>query len=118
MPRKLIFFSIGVCLTVFAFAQEPTKVFSRDGFSREHFSELKKKFGSNKTYPPQYEEQILIALSYYPELENTPIHFRIKEKHTPLSTRSAWYGLLKEQERRGYVVTISSNTEEMLTPIL
>jgi len=118
MPRRLISFLFSVYLTVFAFAQEPTKVFNRDGFSGEYFSNLKKQFGANKTYPTQYEEQILIALSYYPELVDVPIHFRIKEKHTPLTTRSSWYGLLKEQERRDYVVTISSSTEKMLIPIL
>ena len=118
MPPKIISFSLSVCLSVFIFAQEPTRVFSRDGFSQDYFSELKKKCGTHKTYPLQYEEQILIALSYYPELQNVPIHFRIKEKHTPLSTRSSWPGLLKEEERRDYVITISSSTEEMLMPIL
>jgi len=93
-------------------------VFSHDSLSQGHFSELKKNFGAHKTYPPQYEEQILIALSYYPELKNVPIHFRIKEKHTPLATRSSWSGLLKEHERRDYVITISINTEQMLKPIL
>jgi len=118
MPRRLIFFSFSVCFTVFVFAQEPTKVFNRDSLSQWYFSELKKNFGTYKTYPPRYEEQILIALSYYPELKNVPIHFRIKEKHTPLSTRSSWSGLLKEPQKRDYVITISSNTEQMLRPIL
>jgi hypothetical protein len=118
MPRRLISLSISVYLSVLIFAQEPTKVFSRDSLSQEYLSALKKNFGTHKTYPSQYEEQILIALSYYPELEKVPIHFRIKKKHTPLSTRSSWAGLLKEENRRDYVITISSNTEEMLTPIL
>jgi hypothetical protein len=118
MPRRLISFSFSVCFTVFIFAQEPTKVFNHDSLSQSYFSELKKNFGIYKTYPPRYEEQILIALSYYPELKNVPIHFRVKEKHTPLSTRSSWSGLLKEQQKRDYVITISSNTEQALTPIL
>jgi hypothetical protein len=118
MPKRLISFSYCVFLAVGAFAQQPTKIFSRDSLSQEYLFKLKQRFGAHKTYPPQYEEQILIALSYYPELENVPIHFRIREKHTPLATRSSWSGLMKEQERRDYVITISDNTEEMLTPIL
>jgi len=118
MPKRIISFSLIVCLPIFIFGQEPTRVFTPDGFSNDYFFELGRKFGKYKTYPPQYEKQILIALSYYPELANVPINFRIKEKHTPLSTRSSWAGLLKEQESRDYVITISSSTEEVLMPIL
>ena len=118
MTKITFTFFLGIFITIVAFAQEPVRNFTPNGCSSDYLLKLKNEFGKNKEYPQLYETQILIALSYYPELRNTPIHFRIKERHTPLSTRSSWAGLLKTEERRGYVVTISDSTEGMLTPIL
>ena len=100
------------------FAQEPIKNFTSDQLSHADLLQLKNEFGINKTYPRQYETQILIALSFYPELRDTPIHFRIKERHAPLNTRSSWTGLFKVHQKRDYEITISNSTEQMLTPIL
>ena len=102
----------------FIFGQEPMKNFTSDQLSPSDLLQLKTQFGINKNYPQQYEKQILIALSYYPELKDTPIHFRIKERHTPLNTRSSWTGLFKVHQKRDYTITISDSTEQMLTPIL
>ncbi|HET9825408.1 MAG TPA: hypothetical protein VFP87_08740 [Chitinophagaceae bacterium] len=107
-----------VLFPVFLLAQEPTRSFTMEEFSHDHISDLKKIVGAKKTYPAQYERQILIALSYYPELKNIPIHFRIKKRHTPLTTRSSWLGLIRSQQKRDYVITISDNTEKMLISIL
>jgi hypothetical protein len=72
----------------------------------------------NKQYPSQYEKQILIALSYYPELRDRHIIFRIRNRHTPLSTRSTWRGLLQPKHKRRFVITISDKTEPFLEKIL
>jgi hypothetical protein len=118
MKETAFAFLLGTVISVFAFAQEPVRNFTPNGSSSEYVLKLKNEFGKNKEYPQLYEQQILIALSYYPELRDTPIHFRIKERHTPLNTRSSWSGLLKTEQRRDYVITISDATEQMLTPIL
>lgn len=98
--------------------QIPQKHFNQDSLSKEYYSGLKKEFGNSKKMPAVFEKPILIALSYYPELKNTPIRFRIRNRHTPLQTRSTWTGLFKRKEIRDYVITISDNTESLLTPLL
>ena len=115
---KCILCLIFIASVSFSIGQQPQKIFTPDSFTSDHITELKKEVGQYKHYPQQYEKQILIALSYYPELKNTPIYFRIRAKHTPLTTRSSWSGLLKPQAKRDYVITISDTTEEMLMRLL
>ena len=118
MVIKKIVFSTLILFPYFFFGQQPRKNFDPKDLPDNYFSTLKREFANYKRYPLQYEKQILIALSYYPELKNTSIHFRIKQRHTPLTTRSSWFGLLKTHKKRDYVITISNNTEKMLTPLL
>src|SRR5450432_3015042 len=97
--------------------QAPQKYFNSDSITEQYYSTLKKEFG-NKTIPAAIEKPILLALSYYPELKNTPIRFRIRKRHTPLQTRSTWTGLFERKEIRDYIITISDSTESLLTPLL
>ncbi|MEO6453567.1 MAG: hypothetical protein ABIN97_05820 [Ginsengibacter sp.] len=112
------------CLFIFIYfsevvsSQVPQKHFNPDSLTQEYFSALKKEFGSYKKIPPVFEKPILIALSYYPELKNTAIRFRINRRHTPLQTRSTWGSLFKKKEIRDYVITISDSTESSLSPLL
>ncbi|MEI9809041.1 MAG: hypothetical protein WDO16_14935 [Bacteroidota bacterium] len=101
-----------------ACCQSSKKIFFADSLSREYFNELKKEFGHNKQYPPQFEKPILIALSYYPGLKNTPIYFRTRKRHSIAVTRTTWSGFFASPGKRHYVITISDNTEEMLLPLL
>jgi hypothetical protein len=98
--------------------QTPRKHFNPDSLTPEHYAALKAEFGLHKKIPVKIEKPVLVALSYYPDLRNTPIHFRIKKRHTPLQTRASWTGLFKRKEFRDYVITISDTTEPMLIPIL
>ncbi|MEO8534780.1 MAG: hypothetical protein ABI441_13570, partial [Flavobacterium sp.] len=52
-------------------AQEIVKSFSTNTFGGEELNSLKVDYGRNKTIPAVYETQILITLSYFPELKNT-----------------------------------------------
>ena len=118
MTKRKPLLAFLVLFPCFLFSQQPRPNFSTDGFSHNYFEHLKREFGQHKQYPPQYEKQILITLSYYPELKQVSINFRIRHRHTPLTTRSSWGGLLKGRQKRDYVITISDSTEQMLTPIL
>lgn len=101
-----------------AFSQIPHKYFNEDSLDVNYFNALKNKFGRHKIIPAIFQKPILIALSFYPELKNTPILFRIKRRHTTLQTRSTWAGLFKRIDKRSYVITISDSTEPALTPLL
>jgi hypothetical protein len=100
------------------FGQAPVKYFNADSISEEHYSALRSQFGKFKTIPSSIEKPVLIALSYYPELKDTRILFRIKRRHTLLQTRASWTGLFKRKEIRDYVITISDTTEPALAPLL
>ena len=99
-------------------SQIPQKNFNLDIFSETFFLELKKEYGNRKSYPPQFEKQILIALSYYPELKNTPIKFQTRPNHSPGFTRVTWGGLFEPSRTRHFLVVFSDSTEEMLMPLI
>jgi hypothetical protein len=119
MQRKSVLYILFLFLFPgFAICQSPQKSFNPDSLSENYFTELKKEFGNNKVYPPQFEKQILIALSYYPELKNSPILFRIRKRHTGLNTRATWAGVFQSSRKRHFVITISDSTENALMPVL
>lgn len=71
---------------------------------------LKKEFGKNKKMPSRYERQILYALSYFPELKNTKIEFRIKKSSGGIiSTRPSIGSLLRKSNKRTYIVVINDS---------
>jgi hypothetical protein len=101
-----------------ACSQPIRKVFDPDSLSDNYFTELKKEYGNNKKYPLQFEKQILIALSHYPELKNTSIIIQTKPKHSPGFTRVTWGGLFEPPARRHFLIVISDSTEKMLMPLI
>ena len=101
-----------------AFSQVPRHSFNPDSLSNDFFVQLKKEFGNKKTYAPQLEKPLLIALSYYPELKNTPIRFEYRPKHSSGYTRVAWGGIFEPAATRHYLIVISDSTEPMLMPLL
>ncbi len=98
--------------------QVPAKTFIPDSLTEDYFRELRKEFGKNKRYPSAFEKQVLIALSYYPELKSTSILFRVRHRHPVALTRATWRGVFASAAKRHYVITISDSTEAMLSPIL
>lgn len=86
--------------------------------SETRLNELKKRFGKSKELPLGFEEQALIALSFYPELEEIPIRFEIVETLIPLASRPDITSVLFPWEERTYCVVISSKSIESLEPIL
>lgn len=65
-------------------------------------------YGSGKTLPDGYELQVLIALSYYPELKNARIQF-VLDPHAfiPLSSRPKFFTMLRKKDKWIYKVVIS-----------
>jgi len=98
--------------------QAPQKNVNPDSLTPGFFSGLKKEYGNKKQYPPQFEKQILISLSYYPELRNTPIIFRTRPQHSPGFTRVTWAGLFEPPRKRHFLVVFSDSTEGMLMPLI
>lgn len=95
-------------------AQTPVKQFTEASFDSVYYS----KFSSNKKFPDNIKKQVLIALSYYPELKDIAITFQFREKVTPLTSRPRIFSIFKGKGKRKYIITISSNSKKTINPIL
>src|SRR5690348_11877019 len=73
---------------------------------------------NKKRIPVAYEQPILSALSYFSDLDQVKIRFRVRRAYTPLSTRPSWTNVLRRGDRRLYIVTISDSSMNKLSPIL
>jgi hypothetical protein len=119
MPvKKALFFFIFCIGNYITFSQLPRKNFDPGSLPENLFAELRKEYGSKKEYPLQFERQILLALSYYPELKNTPIHIRTKPQHSPGYTTVTFLGLFEPPPKRHFLIVISDSTEKMLMPLI
>ena len=78
-------------------------------------------FRSNKKIPSVIKESVLIALSHYPELTETPIQFVFKQdiKGSVMQAQPKITTLLQGKEGRAYQINISSTFKLMhsATPI-
>lgn len=99
-------------------AQEIVKTFHQNSFTNEEIAVLKSKFGNNKELVASYENQILIALSYFPELKNIKIKFRLKNRTTPLATRPTLFSMFQSPKKRTYIITISEKSTNYLDTIV
>ena len=95
-------------------AQDPVETFQLEQFKNEQFE----KYEFNKTIPKEIRPQALTALSFYPELRDVKITFRIRKRKTPLTSRPRIFSIFRKKKNRNYLITISSKTKENLTPIL
>ena len=95
-------------------AQIPRLCFDKNSNASSFYGGLE----SNKTIPEGIKTQAIIALSYFPELKKVKIIFRVREKKIPLTTRPDLISLFKNRGKRVYIITISSKSNEKLSPIL
>jgi len=66
---------------------------------------------TNKIIPESIAEEVSIALSHYPELKDTPIEFRFKEKikKSFMQAQPKFTGLFRSKKKRAYFVMISES---------
>ena len=75
--------------------------------------------GFNKIIPREYEEPILFALSHYPELKYTKIHFKkTSNSSTPYGTMPSPNSFLRPASRRKYIVTLLEDAEYPVKDVL
>src|SRR4051794_31834449 len=109
---------VSIISALTSFARQPVKTFTPDSFTSDGYKQLQQAFGQKKVIPAQFREQILIALSYFPELKDIAIDFRIKHNRTPLTTIPAATSVFKNSRERKYIITISDSSIDILSPIL
>ncbi len=78
-------------------------------------------FAANKTIPAVIRTNVLKALSHYPELRNTRIHFVFKKRirKSVMQAQPVFTSLLKNRSNRSYRINISSvfRLTHNITPI-
>ncbi len=100
------------------FSQTVTPFFDTT-FSNHYLTTLKTEYGQHKLVAAPFEKQCLIALSFYPELKDIRIVFKVKKAFIPLSARpTTWSLLFLPAKKRSYQVIISKQTTDKLEPIL
>jgi hypothetical protein len=115
---SLLFIVILSCIAADVAAQVPVESLDPSSFTREDSIALVKMYGKNKKIIPRFALSMLIALSYFPELENTRIRFVFKDAHSPLRTKPNVWGIWRKGNNRSYTITISDSSEFKLEFIL
>ena len=75
-------------------------------------------YGTNKKILPEFLEQTLIALSFYPELKDAHITFRYKLIGTSMACRPKLNFIFKRRANRQYVILINPDKQCLNDAIL
>jgi hypothetical protein len=79
---------------------------------------LSKIWGGKKSIPEAYSLQCLIALSAFPELKNTEIHFILSSEGYPMQSSIYLPTLVGAKEDRVYKIMLNDSGGSFLDPIL
>ncbi|HLO79448.1 MAG TPA: hypothetical protein VK166_00730 [Chitinophagaceae bacterium] len=77
----------------------------------EQFKNLNEQYGKNKKIPPGFEKLALYTLSFFPELKNHRIEFKLRDEGAPLSSRPAWGTIFRSAGKRTYMVFLHSGKD-------
>ncbi len=86
----------------------------------QHPGSTLERFGKNKVIPDLLKEEILLSLSYYPELLDTRIEFRILSpqiKKSVMLAQPLANTIFKSRAERGYVIKISRYFKDLNAPL-
>lgn len=107
---KLIFAVIFYFFTQnYSYSQKPCRYITETEFDGKK-SDLLKMFGTNKMIHPDFETQILVALSYFPELKEKKINFIYSDINTTMQCRPTFFSVFKTRSNRLYTVYINNNS--------
>jgi hypothetical protein len=113
-----LFFMLFIILIAEAQTPKPVRHFEHSDFSKEDSLHLLQEFGKNKILIPQFALQTLVALSYYPELKNTSIHFIYKPAVSTLTTKPNFPSLLLTGGKRTFKIIISDSSIKQIEPVI
>jgi hypothetical protein len=117
-----MFKAVLICIVCFGFgfskAQKPVRTFDAMEMNDTTLVKLLETYGKNKLLPKGFEQQALLALSFFPELKGIAIEFRLEETITPLASRPTIWSVFRKAEKRHYLITISTKSKGILDSIL
>ena len=111
---KILFLSI-----VFVqpgFSQQKAPRFFSEIIMSKQIDTLRYQFSDNKLFYEKYELQTLIALSFYPELEDTKISFRRRELNSTMAARPKGIEVFRSKGKRHYIIYINDFPSVKIPP--
>jgi hypothetical protein len=123
LKKRLTFLLILTLLIpaiLFAFHESEVVTFNQKLEAQSvNIDSLQRLYGNKKILPMGYERQALLALSYYPELVEVPIEFKLVEAKSPFVSRpTVLTTLFRNASKRHYLVLISTKSKGWLGDIL
>jgi len=100
-----------------SYGQTPVMSFENSASKQTDLLDLKTRYGAHKLIPG-FEQQILTALSYFPELSNASIKFRFKHRNVTFTARPTVLSLFRARKNRRYLITISDSCKSVLKPVM
>ena len=101
---KTILLSLSLLISTQLYSQGIHKIV----LSSVNKDSLKNIYGNNKEFIPGYELQSLIALSFYPELINTKITFRLADKESIAKTTITFFSVFNSADKH-FIIYINNN---------
>ena len=111
MKHIILLFFISLSLNLFAQDTLPKIIIVENYLPNSQM--LEDSFACCKELPDSFKIQTLIALSQYPELQNTPIIFREKRIVTTMVTRPLPSFIFRSRANRRYVIYINNSTKRV-----
>ena len=84
----------------------------------QHRDSLRINLLHNKKVPAEFENSILTALLYYPELEETRIKFKSRRISTTMAARPTLFSIFKRKHKRNYIISINNRENKRKAPLL
>ncbi len=106
-----------LCVASFTISAQQPSIRSFDSLNYSaRINELRSSFGQNKKdIPSNLELPILIALSYYPELVDSKIKFKVCKIKTTMNARPTFGSILfRKKENYRFVVRINSSSKDSI----
>ena len=96
-----------------SFSQQRAPRYFSEKLLQLKIDSLRSNFGMHKTLPEKYELEALVALSYFPELEQSTINFKIKKIRSTMAARPAGIQFLRGKGKRKYNVILNNSNPEV-----
>jgi len=105
-------FYIGIILFLngaLSYGQEMSMLRQLDSlYYSSKLDSLERLYGTNKEIPQEYRLAVLVSLSFYPELIQTPITFKYRNISTSMNSRPQLLSMMSlDPQKRKYVVRIN-----------
>jgi hypothetical protein len=113
MKSRLIYFLIFSFYTISSgFSQQVQKTFTNYVIDSASYNDLLQNYGRCKNLPSGYEKQTLLALSFFPELKDVKINFKLKKQTSPLMVMPTLGStIFRSPKKRTYIVFISTSSK-------